>query len=226
MTHEGEGESSGVPFWKVIVSNKCVPCPVLKYRGLRSCPACHLTVRLPGLFPETAEPSSPRDSLYDSSEQTGLVGPGIFCRGFTTYSDVQMHPDGRRVIVVSCGDGYLIDPDDETRFENLSGSLEELIWSPDRKSLILNDQGFRLVVLSSDGRLRFTRRFSWDGLADISTDGTVVRGLAFEPFEETWRPFSVALDTLEVEGGTYSDGGACAKPTLGHRRRWWQFWKR
>lgn len=155
----------------------------------------------------------------------GTSWSGNFNRGFTNYSDVQMHPDGRQVIVVSCGDGYLIDPDDETRFDNLPGSLEELIWSPDRRSLILNDQGLRLVVLSADERLRFTRRFSWDGLAEISTDGTVVRGLAFEPFEETWRPFSVALDTLEVEGGTYSDGGTHSDSTFGNPRRWWQFWK-
>lgn len=150
----------------------------------------------------------------------GTHWTGNFGRGFTRYNDVQMHPDGRRVIVVSCGDGYLIDPEDETHFETLPGSLEALIWTPDRETLILNDQGLRLAVLSADGSSRYTRRFSWDGLAEITTDGESVRGLAFEPFQETWQPFSVALDTLEVDGGTYSDA------MFDTPRRWWQFWKR
>ncbi len=149
----------------------------------------------------------------------GTDWTGNFGRGLTRYTDVQMHPDGRRVIVVSCGEGYLIHPDDDTTFERIPGAVETFIWTPDRERLLLNDQGLRLAVLSADGSSRYTRRFSWDGLADISTDGIRAWGLAFEPFQETWQPFSVALDTLEVEGGTYSES------MFDRPRRWWQFWK-
>jgi hypothetical protein len=151
----------------------------------------------------------------DGSDWTGNFLPGL-----TNYSDAFMHPDRRRVLIVSRGDTYLVDPEDPDSYETLPGWVQNHIWSPDHRHLILDDAGLRLTILADDGSRRSTRRFSYDGLAELATDGTTVRGLAYEPCHDSWQPFTVDIASCEVEGGTYNEPLDIPSP-----RRFWQFWR-
>src|SRR5262249_4803955 len=57
---------------------------------------------------------------------------GNFQRGATTYNAVLAHPDGRQVVVIAGGEGYVIDP--ESRSETTG-----LIWPTIKLSLTLPD---------------------------------------------------------------------------------------
>jgi hypothetical protein len=92
---------------------------------------------------------------------------GNFQRGTTTYDSVLGHPDGRQVVIVAGGQGYVIDP--ETRREtqrDMSASISLAISMPEFNQIVLgNDLEFGAI--RAHGTEWNSGRLSWDGIKNV-----------------------------------------------------------
>jgi hypothetical protein len=71
-------------------------------------------------FPSSGYASHREGFVVQFSSQKIGLWIGNFQRGLTNFSNVYEHPDGKRVVVVSGGDGYVIDPERQVSVANFS----------------------------------------------------------------------------------------------------------
>jgi hypothetical protein len=128
---------------------------------------------------------------------------GNFQPGLTNWQGVYAHPNGRNALVVSGGQGYVVNP--ETRkLESLAGAAIAWVLSiPDRQVLLIDDQGTAFEAIGAKGREWRTRRISWDGFQNIRITGAEIGGEAWNAIDQGWEPFRVDLLTGLSEGGGY-----------------------
>src|SRR5579862_3727170 len=70
-----------------------------------------------------------------SSAKTG-IWTGNFQFGLSNFSNVYDHPDGKRVLVISGGDVYAVDPELQLA-EEIGGMVNSVIHIPDKHGLML-----------------------------------------------------------------------------------------
>ena len=129
---------------------------------------------------------------------------GNFQRGATTYNSVLAHPDGRQVVVVAGGQGYVIDPEmrSETQCLIMPPSINLAISMPEFNQIVLGtDLGFGAV--RADGTGWNSGRLSWDGIKNISISAATLTGEAYFPGDDSWSPFTLDLLTGESFGAIY-----------------------
>src|SRR4051794_19170072 len=56
---------------------------------------------------------------------------GNFQRGLSRYDDLQAHPDGRNVLVVAGGQGYVVDPADRARRDYFGAQIDTALRRDD-----------------------------------------------------------------------------------------------
>jgi hypothetical protein len=125
-----------------------------------------------------------------------------FARGNEGVTDVVDHPDGRRVIVLSCGDAWIVDT--EKRSATTIAAAIHAMWplkNPD--GFLLDRQGMALLRLDATGVRWHTRRLSWDGFDQLDVGASAVTGQAWNAAEELWQPFEVDLESGRSIGGGY-----------------------
>lgn len=123
-----------------------------------------------------------------------------------TLSDFQLltqHPNGRDVVIICGGQGYIVDPGSERLTETFGGCIVDAFRHPAAHAIVFNHQELRFEAMGAAGRIWLTRRISWDGMRSIARTGTTLTGEAWRP-GDTWHPFRLDLETGEVEGGSYS----------------------
>jgi hypothetical protein len=91
------------------------------------------------------------------------------------------------------------------------------VFPASRNRLVLQDQT-DLTIIEPDGTYWHTERISWDGLADIRVENSLVSGCAYYPTHDSdnWVEFTYDLDTKTLTGGSWL-GTARKKP-------WWKIW--
>lgn len=127
---------------------------------------------------------------------------GNFQRGATTYNAVLAHPDGRQVVVIAGGEGYVIDP--ESRSETpclMSPTINLAISMPEFNQVVLGTD-LEFGVIRADGTGWKSARLSWDGIRNVSISATTLTGEARSP-DDSWYPFTLDLLTGESVGGSY-----------------------
>ena len=126
---------------------------------------------------------------------------GNFQRGCRGCEGVFPHPDGRSLIVLAGGRGYVIDP--LSRQESNCWGLE-VDWAEHlegEQTIVLADN-IRIYILALTGSWS-SARISWDGLRHLKITESTVRGEGFSVMEGTWHPFSLNLVTRELTGAIY-----------------------
>jgi hypothetical protein len=133
----------------------------------------------------------------------GAAWIGNFQPGLTPWQGAYAHPNGRHVLVVSGGQGYVIDPETR-RLESLAdAAIAWISWIPSRQVLLIDNQGLDFEAIGANGREWRTHRISWDGFQHITIEGTEMRGEAWNAIDQRWEPFRVDLQTGLAEGGGY-----------------------
>lgn len=132
----------------------------------------------------------------------GVVWVGNFRPGLGGLDDVRWHPDGQHVLVASAGVLWCVDPDSRVG-EELAPAIFS-IWQLGSGDLVLDDQGLAFVRLGRSGVVWHTPRMSWDGFQNVRLEADHLEGEAWSPIENRWLPFSVHLETGQVEGGSYN----------------------
>jgi hypothetical protein len=127
-------------------------------------------------------------------------GPG----GATT---TLLHPDGRKVVVVTAGQMYVVDPDVRTA-SVVPGVVRHLYEVQNPRLLVFDDQGFQFQALGSEGVRWRTKRIAWDGFRNVVVDGNTLTAEAGNVTGDVWEAFDVDLRTGRTTGGTYHLGDA------------------
>lgn len=131
---------------------------------------------------------------------------GNFQPGFSTFSAVADHPDGRSTIVFARGVGYVVDPETRRLRELLPSMYAGSWWLADLALLLLDQQGIAFEAIGPEGRRWVSRRLSWDGFRNLTFVGARLQGESWSPIDEAWAPFELDLLSGEASGGTYPEG--------------------
>ena len=118
------------------------------------------------------------------------------------------HPDGRRIVIISGGDGYIIDPEVPGRAERVAVGIMELMHTRD---LLLLVSLTKIQAIAAEGLRWSTRRIAWDEMRNlrIDEDRQLLSGEAWKngimsiSQPDRWLPFEVDLRSGAVTGGSY-----------------------
>jgi hypothetical protein len=127
---------------------------------------------------------------------------GNFQRGGSNYDATFAHPNGRDVLVIAGGQGYVIDPI-VRRLQSMVGGAIVNVHVVDDGQLLILDQAISFEAIDAKGSRWHTRRLSWDGFAHVVFSGGKITGRAWA-LGDSWLPFEVDLNTGEATGGGYS----------------------
>jgi hypothetical protein len=123
--------------------------------------------------------------------------------GMGTITAVLSHPNLSDVVVLAKGAGYVVTPHREYQGIGVAINAYWQLHGPER--LLLDHQGTEFELLDQHGIRWRTRRFSWDGIANVVVSADRATGLAYSPTAEAdeWLPFEVNLETGAVVGGSF-----------------------
>jgi hypothetical protein len=162
---------------------------------------------LPGL-PSYGPPPVQFSATGQSKHREGFVvefnyenGPwiGNFQRGTTGFDIVLEHPDGRSVIVIAGGAGYVIDPGAQNATSMFGGTVAGLIDT--RSGQVVFSTSTEFEAYGPAGLNWRTRRLSWDGFRSVRVEGDNLKGEGWTFDGNMWIEFSVQLATGEATGG-------------------------
>lgn len=139
-----------------------------------------------------------------------------FQPGWTTFTRVIELQHTSNLLVIASGTCYVIDPND-TKPVSVFGAGYCDIFQASNNRLVLQDQT-SLPIIEPDGTCWHTERISWDGLADIRVENSLVSGSAYYPTHDSddWVKFSYDLDTKTLTGGSW------LRTTS--KNPWWKIW--
>ena len=127
---------------------------------------------------------------------------GNFQPGRAGIDDVFEHIDGNHVIVLSGGQGYVIDPETRSLINTFGSKIEYETCIPELQIQLFGN-GLWFEAIGKSGFVWQTRRLSWEGMRALHHDGKILSGEGYEPFADVWRPFIVDLSSGDSQGGSY-----------------------
>lgn len=128
---------------------------------------------------------------------------GNFQRGLTSFDDVLQHPNGRDLLVIAGGQGYIVDPNDRAKREYFGADIAIAYQVPELNSVVFGN-GLFFESLGPDGWQWRSGRISWDGMRDLRRDELRLFGEAWSPLENCWLPFELDMGSGQFTGGSYN----------------------
>jgi hypothetical protein len=157
----------------------------------------------PEAFTETGQ-GRHREGYVVRFEPDGAAAwVGNFQPGLSSFSLVCEHLNGRELIVIAGGQGYIVDPSDRTKREYFGGQIETVIPITELNLLVFGN-GLWFEALGPSGRRWVTRRLSWDGMRSLQREGLRLVGEAWSPMTDDWVPLEVDLASGACSGGSYN----------------------
>jgi hypothetical protein len=176
--------------------------------------------QLPGLpatgpwpvqFSATGQGTHREGFVVRISPDHGESWVGNFQPGLTGYRAVHRHPNGRHLIVISGGQGYVIDPERKTLAELVGGAIKSVHPYVAQALLVLDQQGVAFFAIGRAGRVWHTRRLSWDGFRNVEYREREITGEGWNVMDQKWQPFQVDVRTGRSSGGAYMwESPSCA----------------
>ena len=172
--------------------------------------------KLPGL-PGKGPRAKPFSSTQKAWLQAGYVVQftpasgnswvGNFQPGPAGATTIRLHPDGKKVVVVTAGQMYVVDPDARTAVV-VPGVVVNLHEVENPRLLVFDDQGIQFQALGPEGVRWRTKRISWSGFRNVVVNGGKLTAEAGNVTGDVWEGFHVDLRTGRTTGGTYQLGDA------------------
>ncbi len=132
---------------------------------------------------------------------TGASWVGNFIDGECGISTVIDHPNGKSVIAISGGLGYIVDPEHQTLLGSIAGCIWHVTKYQGENLLIFGDNcGFEAI--GESGIVWKTRRIAWDEMRNIRLIGSTIYGEARE-LDDSWTPFEVDAKTGQLLKGSW-----------------------
>lgn len=124
---------------------------------------------------------------------------GNFSRGHGSVSGVWALLRSSRVLVVSSGQGYFVEPQEEKATSEFGAALERLLETVSGR-YILHDST-ALYFVEPDGNIWTSGRIALDGIKDVSVEDNLVKGFVFDPSNDRWVPFLFDLQSQRLIEG-------------------------
>jgi hypothetical protein len=137
----------------------------------------------------------------DGTDWVGNFQPGV--GGCCT---AVIHPDKLRLLVISKGQVYVVDPNDPSKWEQFASDIVSAIEVPELEAILLCN-GLWFELMGAKGTTWQSRRISWDGISDIKITGLELVGRAWSP-EERWYDFTLDILDGTVTGGSFNGPGS------------------
>ncbi len=153
---------------------------------------------------------------FTKSDGTDWIGN--FKTGRTNYSTVFELPVIGQIVVIACGQGYIMTTDQQTPVNTFGHGITELVETSTGGYVAANETN--LVMINADGSIWESERISWDGIKDLVLNGNIISGLSYDPMNnaDEWVPFYFNTDTKLIEKGSYkryyNDDGTNKKETI------------
>ncbi len=130
---------------------------------------------------------------------------GVFEGGLGDTETALAHPDGKRIIVIASGQGYLVDSDDPEYREYFGGAINTILPIQSLDSIAFGSN-IDFVLISTDS-VWYSPRVSWDGIRKTNLLGEILQGEAWD-YTDQWVPFEINFASREVSGGSYREPSA------------------
>lgn len=127
---------------------------------------------------------------------------GNFQPGRTRFSAVFTDAEGLEATVLAGGQGYRVNVVTGALLGEFGGDIESAIDVPGLGCVVFLSPTDVELHRTGGSAVWRSRRISWDGFRNLSLQGDELKGEAWM-FDDTWHPFTVALATGVVEGGSY-----------------------
>jgi hypothetical protein len=127
---------------------------------------------------------------------------GNFQRGLSGFDDVRAHPNGRDVLVIAGGQGYIVDPVDRSQRAYFGAQIDTALRRDDPPMVIFGN-GLWFEAFDALGLRWRSSRISWDGMREAALHENQITGEAWSPLEDRWLPFTLDADTGTFVGGSY-----------------------
>lgn len=128
---------------------------------------------------------------------------GNFQPGIASLCCVVEHPDGTRLIVISGGEGYVVDPANRKTVEFMASWYVAVHRIQELNQLVF-ETPVDFEAIGESGKLWCTHQVSWDGMRNVVVCGCELRGEAWG-LDDCWYPFRVDLRSGMVDGGSYKE---------------------
>jgi hypothetical protein len=112
-------------------------------------------------------------------------------------------PDGRRAVVVSSGDLWVVDPVARSA-DLLLPAVDSALPVNAPAGWIFTRQSIAFARLGPQGLLWHTKRLSLDGFDWVRIEDDRLSGVAWTGVDDDWAPFEVELATGRSQGGGFS----------------------
>ncbi|MDG2519388.1 hypothetical protein [Lysobacter soli] len=135
---------------------------------------------------------------------SGAEWLGRFMQGEESPNGVDLcciHPDGQRLVVVARGSGYVVAPENPSRWEEVP--IRPILghcFDDSSNTLVLFDYT-RAIGVNRNGATWKTRSLSWDGLVDVGIKDGALAGKGWDAALSKWVDFVVRLDDGSSSGG-------------------------
>ncbi|MEX2112621.1 MAG: hypothetical protein WD845_05510 [Pirellulales bacterium] len=111
------------------------------------------------------------------------------------------HPNPSEALVVSRGDGYVVDVSDPTRWSEVPRRpIMGLISIEEMGTIILWDFT-KFVAIGADGIRWTTPHLSWDGIREVRREEDHLVGEVWDATKSSWARTSIAISDGSFEGG-------------------------
>lgn len=136
---------------------------------------------------------------YEGKAWTGLFHKDTHF--FEAVSGVFTSPNENVVLVVSGGQGYLVDVVNPNVSEAIRFVPILNISDLPEKGLVIFSDFTNLFAYGASGLVWRSARISYDGIKLERISGTRIEGLAWQAPGDRWVPFTIDPDTGQHEGG-------------------------
>ena len=144
-----------------------------------------------------------------------------FQPGWTDFSEVQELENSNHLLVIAGGTCYLMNPE-ETKPLSVFGVAVAASFRLANGFLVLQSD-VDLIIVEANGAYWHSSKISWDGLKDLTVNGSIVSGYSFDPINDVQEVFfSYDVETKKLRGGSYQlyEIALAAKKL----KPWWKFW--
>jgi hypothetical protein len=171
-----------------------------EYKILRGLPGDGPT---PELFSPSGQGAHREGLVVEFQSSKGKRWIGNFQPGFCGADNVVKHPNDQFFMVISLGQGYLVNPDNPKEKNYFGGYIQHIIELPQFLSVVFGN-GIAFVCIGRSGLLWKTKRISWDGMQNLRVVGQQLSGESWSPIDNKWIPFELDLVTGKCNGGSYN----------------------
>jgi hypothetical protein len=127
---------------------------------------------------------------------------GNFKPGIGGINDVVEHLNGKYLIVIAKGDGYIVDPETRDLVLTFSWGIDYYVLVPELNEIVFGNLCYFLAI-GTAGLLWTTRDIAWgDGIRAITRTKTSLSGESYNPMDDSWIPFSIDLADGSAKGGS------------------------